>query len=144
MRQAKSLFNSVPVLASVPTNILRIVRTHKFSVPSRSLSQSTIHSDMSLPPTLMTSGGYDSSYSSAVRKFNRTYGMLPPAVETLDTQLARCQKRLERKERPIDKYMYLSRLRNSDVHLFYRFVTRQIKEIAPLIYTPTVGDACLL
>ena len=69
--------------------------------------------------------------------------MLPPAVETHDVQLQRCLQQLSRREKSIDKYIYLSGLRNTNVHLFYRLVTKHITDIAPLIYTPTVGDACL-
>lgn len=60
-------------------------------------------------------GVYDTTHSAVVRKYKRTYGLTPPAVEDYDVQLARCLARLERKQRPIDKYMYLSRLRNCDV-----------------------------
>lgn len=49
---------------------------------------------------------------------------------------------MDQKKESIDKYLYLSGLRNSNVHLFYRLLTDHIKTIAPLIYTPTVGEAC--
>ena len=86
---------------------------------------------------------YDTSYSAVVRKFKRTYGLTPPAVETTDLQVSRCLKQLAQKRKNIDKYLYLSGLRNSNVHLFYRLVVQHIKDLAPLIYTPTVGQACL-
>ena len=57
--------------------------------------------------------------------------------------MKRVLKQLSGREKPIDKYIYLSGLRNTNVHLFYRLVTQHIKEIAPLIYTPTVGEACI-
>ncbi len=88
-------------------------------------------------------GHYDTSHSIAVRRFHRTHGMLPPAVENQDVQLSRCLQQLSRREKSIDKYIYLSGLRNTNVHLFYRLVTKHMTDIAPLIYTPTVGDACL-
>ncbi|KAG8532605.1 uncharacterized protein KY384_002482 [Bacidia gigantensis] len=90
-----------------------------------------------------SNGDFDTTHPTAVRKLNRTYGLTPPAVESLENQYKRCMARLSEKEKPIQKYLYLSRLRNADVHLFYRLVTQHIKEIAPLIYTPTVGEACL-
>ena len=88
-------------------------------------------------------GAFDTSYSTAIRKDNRTYGLIPPAVESIDLQVTRCLEQLARKSNGIDKYLYLSGLRNTNVHLFYRLVVQHIKTIAPLIYTPTVGDACL-
>ena len=57
--------------------------------------------------------------------------------------MTRVLQKLSSKERNIDKYLYLSQLRNTNVHLFYRLVTQHIKDIAPLIYTPTVGEACI-
>ena len=88
-------------------------------------------------------GDYDTSHSAAVRTYNHTYGLVPPAIETMDTQISRCLKQLGQKTENIDKYLYLSGLRNTNVHLFYRLVTQHLKAMAPLIYTPTVGQACL-
>ncbi|KAL8659268.1 MAG: hypothetical protein Q9202_007203 [Teloschistes flavicans] len=107
-------------------------------VPSNSLRY-----NMSVSDRTPEAGNYDTSHSIAVRRFHRTHGLIPPAVEDQDVQLQRCLKQLSRREKSIDKYLYLSGLRNSNVHLFYRLVTQHIKDIAPLIYTPTVGDACL-
>ena len=98
---------------------------------------------MSISHRTPDTGDYDTSHSVAVRTFHRTRGLLPPAVEDQEIQLQRCLKQLSQKEKSIDKYLYLSGLRNTNVHLFYRLVTKHIKDIAPLIYTPTVGDACL-
>lgn len=46
--------------------------------------------------------------------------------------------------RPTDlqKFEYLSYLRHANVHLFYRLLGENIRDITPLIYTPTVGEAC--
>ncbi|KAL9130325.1 MAG: hypothetical protein Q9217_001464 [Psora testacea] len=88
-------------------------------------------------------GDYDTSHSTAVRKYNRIHGLIPPTVESPQVQIARCLKQLSRQEKDMDKYLYLSGLRNTNVHVFYRLVTQHIKDIAPLIYTPTVGEACL-
>ena len=107
----------------------------RLSVPSRSI--------MSTSDRTPEAGHYDTSHSIAVRRYYRTHGLIPPAVEEQDVQLERCLKQLSRKEKAIDKYLYLSGLRNTNVHLFYRLATKHIKDIAPLIYTPTVGDACL-
>lgn len=109
--------------------------SERLSAPARSI--------MSTSDRTPEAGHYDTSHSIAVRRFYRTHGLIPPAVENQDVQLQRCLNQLSRKERGIDKYLYLSGLRNTNVHLFYRLVTKHIQDIAPLIYTPTVGDACL-
>lgn len=85
---------------------------------------------------------FDTSYSVALRKFNRTHGLLPPHVESPEIQTQRCLNQLASKKQNIDKYLYLSDLRNNNVHLFYRLLVDHIKDVAPLIYTPTVGEAC--
>ena len=101
--------------------------------------RSTVTASMTPP----NPGDYDTANSAAVRKRNRTYGLVPPVVESFEVQNQRCLEQLMRKSRNIDKYLYLSGLRNANVHLFYRLVVQYIKDIAPLIYTPTVGEACL-
>ena len=87
-------------------------------------------------------GDHDTSYGTAVRQQNRTHGLIPPNVETIDIQLERCLKQIARKGSSIERYLYLSGLRNTNVHLFYRLLIKHIRDIAPLIYTPTVGQAC--
>lgn len=49
---------------------------------------------------------------------------------------------LRTKQTPIGRYLYLSQVRATNVHLFYRILSKHIKELTPLIYTPTVGEAC--
>lgn len=44
---------------------------------------------------------------------------------------------------PIDKYLYLSSLKASNIDLFYRLLIDNAKELMPLVYTPTIGDVCL-
>ncbi|KAL1633327.1 hypothetical protein SLS56_002960 [Neofusicoccum ribis] len=90
-----------------------------------------------------TNGDFDSSYPPEARRYLHTYGLTPPAVESFEIQAQRCLKLLASKHTPIDKYQYLTHLRASNVHLFYRLLSENIKEITPLIYTPTVGEACL-
>ena len=55
----------------------------------------------------------------------------------------RCLAQLRSKDRCIEKYIYLSALKDHDPSMFYKLCLKNMAEITPLIYTPTVGDACL-
>ncbi|MDA7990686.1 MAG: NAD-dependent malic enzyme [Gammaproteobacteria bacterium] len=69
-------------------------------------------------------------------------GLLPAAVGSMDTQLDRVLKNMRRKQTDIEKYIFLSALQDRNERLFYRLVIDNVSEIMPLIYTPTVGEAC--
>ena len=70
-------------------------------------------------------------------------GLLPPRVSSLAEQVQRTLGAMRRKPDPIEKYIYLVNLQNRNEVLFYRLVIDHLEEIVPLIYTPTVGEACL-
>ncbi|MEO1543081.1 MAG: oxaloacetate-decarboxylating malate dehydrogenase, partial [Pseudomonadota bacterium] len=69
-------------------------------------------------------------------------GLLPPHVSTQDEQLDRVLENLRRKSDDIEKYVFLTALQDRNERLFYRAVMENISEVMPLIYTPTVGQAC--
>ncbi|MGR3913357.1 MAG: NAD-dependent malic enzyme [Gammaproteobacteria bacterium] len=69
-------------------------------------------------------------------------GLLPANAGSMRTQLDRVLKNLRRKSSDIDKYVFLSALQDRNERLFYRLIIDNIREIMPLIYTPTVGQAC--
>ncbi|MCP4431462.1 MAG: NAD-dependent malic enzyme [Gammaproteobacteria bacterium] len=69
-------------------------------------------------------------------------GLLPYAVSSLATQQDRSLRNMRRKTDDIEKYIYLVGLQERNERLFYRLVIDNIDEIMPLIYTPTVGQAC--
>ena len=69
-------------------------------------------------------------------------GLLPHAVATEAQMVERVMHTLRRLPRTIDRYMALSSMQERNERLFYRTVIDHIEEILPLIYTPTVGEAC--
>ncbi|KAI0821894.1 malic enzyme [Trametes gibbosa] len=69
-------------------------------------------------------------------------GLLPPAHDD-QIHAIRCIQQLRSKTTPIEKYIYLSQLKDADHAMFYRLCMANLAEFTPLIYTPTVGDACL-
>jgi malate dehydrogenase (oxaloacetate-decarboxylating) len=70
------------------------------------------------------------------------HGLLPPAVSTIGQQLERTYEGYRREPTPLDKYIFLSALQDRNEVLFYRLVHEHIEEMMPIIYTPTVGEAC--
>ncbi len=69
-------------------------------------------------------------------------GLLPYRVSSEAQLVDRVMVNLERLPRDIDRYMTLSALQERNERLFYRTVIEHIDRILPLIYTPTVGEAC--
>ena len=69
-------------------------------------------------------------------------GLLPHRVATPRELVARVMTNLARLPRDIDRYMLLSGLQERNERMFYRTVIDQIEALLPLIYTPTVGEAC--
>jgi malate dehydrogenase (oxaloacetate-decarboxylating)(NADP+) len=69
-------------------------------------------------------------------------GLLPYCVASEREMVTRLMDNLERLPRDIDRYMLLSSVQERNERLFYRTVIEHIDRIMPLIYTPTVGEAC--
>ncbi len=69
-------------------------------------------------------------------------GLLPPRVFSLEDQVHRSLTAVRQNPTALAKYIYLVNLQNRNEVHFYRLVVDNIEEMAPLIYTPTVGEAC--
>lgn len=69
-------------------------------------------------------------------------GLLPPRVATLDEQVHRSLNHLGRKDSAMERYIYLMGLLDRNETLFYRTLIDHITDLMPIIYTPTVGEAC--
>ncbi|MCJ7670041.1 MAG: NAD-dependent malic enzyme [Dehalococcoidia bacterium] len=69
-------------------------------------------------------------------------GLLPPRVLSMDVQVTRVLENFRGKPTDLEKYLYLISLQDENRALFYRVVVDNIAEMMPIIYTPTVGQAC--
>ena len=70
-------------------------------------------------------------------------GLLRTGVSTLDLQVQRSLDNYRRKPDDIEKYIFLQGLLNRNEVLFYRLLGDNLTEMVPIVYTPTVGQACL-
>ena len=70
-------------------------------------------------------------------------GLLPPRVFTQEMQAERVLTNFRKKPNDLEKYVYLIDLEDRNENLFYRVVMDNIEEMMPIIYTPTVGQACV-
>jgi len=70
-------------------------------------------------------------------------GLLPDGVETMKTQLLRVNEQLDHLTRNINKYIFLLQLLDNNETLFFRTIMNNPVKYMPIIYTPTVGDACV-
>ncbi|MEP6574762.1 MAG: NAD-dependent malic enzyme, partial [Gemmatimonadota bacterium] len=83
------------------------------------------------------------AFSEAEREQLGLVGLLPDGIETLDLQLLRASKQLDAKTTDIERYIFLSQLIDHDETLFYALIMSDPARFLPLVYTPTVGEACL-
>src|SRR5260221_7411656 len=106
-------------------------------------------------PTKMTSKpltGYDrlhnarlnkgTAFTEAERSAFGLEGLLRPAVLSLGLQVARRHDEIARLENDLLKYLVLSDLQARNETLFYSVLMSDPATYMPLVYTPTVGEAC--
>ncbi|MFK7815554.1 MAG: NAD-dependent malic enzyme [Gammaproteobacteria bacterium] len=82
------------------------------------------------------------AFTEVERDKYKLHGLLPPGVTHPDMQLQRAIKNMRRKHYDIERYIFLSGLQGRNERLYYRLIMEHLEEIMPLIYTPTVGEAC--
>ena len=82
------------------------------------------------------------AFTEAERDAFGLRGLLPPRVVSQDEQLLRLLPAVRNKATPLDQYTYLVGLHDRNTTLFYRLVIDNLEELMPVIYTPTVGQAC--
>lgn len=84
-----------------------------------------------------------SAFSVNERTAYHLHGLLPPRVFNQQEQATRFLNFLRRKTSDVEKYVELMDLQDRNENLFYRLLIDHLEELMPLIYTPTVGQACL-
>jgi malate dehydrogenase (oxaloacetate-decarboxylating)(NADP+) len=83
------------------------------------------------------------TFTEAERKKSGLLGLLPEAIDSEQIAIQRITSQIESKANDLEKYLYLSELQDTDESLFYRVLASDTARYLPLVYTPTVGEACL-
>ncbi|ASP49655.1 NAD-dependent malic enzyme [Cognaticolwellia beringensis] len=98
------------------------------------------HSGPALLETPLLNKG--SAFTEVERKNFNLLGLLPPRYESIEEQVERAYMQYKSFDEPLNKHIYLRAIQDTNETLFFRLVQAHIEEMLPIIYTPTVGDAC--
>jgi len=103
-------------------------------------------------PAPMYPAGYDllrsprlnkgTAFTEEERRALGLEGLLPPAVTTLALQVARRHAEIAALDHDLQKYLVLSDLQSRNETLYYAVLMSDPASYMPIVYTPTVGEAC--
>ena len=83
------------------------------------------------------------AYTDAERNALGLVGLVPDVTESVETQHARVLWQLEQKTSDLERYIYLMNLVEIDETLFYHTLMSDPARFLPIVYDPTIGEACL-
>lgn len=83
-----------------------------------------------------------SAFNETERKIFNLMGLLPTRYETIEEQVERAYMQYSSFTDPLNKHIYLRNIQDTNETLFFKLLQQHIEEMMPIIYTPTVGDAC--
>lgn len=110
---------------------------------TRSMNKSSLYISYAGPALLETPLlNKGSAFSKEERAAFNLTGLLPPRYETIEEQVSRAYMQYSSFDTAINKHIYLRAIQDNNETLFYRLLQRHLEEMIPIIYTPTVGDAC--
>jgi malate dehydrogenase (oxaloacetate-decarboxylating)(NADP+) len=84
----------------------------------------------------------ENAFTNKERKVFKLEGFLPPGIENEEIQVSRAKMQLSHMTNDLAKYIYLASLQAQNETVFYRLLMSEPATYLPLIYDPTVGEAC--
>ena len=103
------------------------------------MPETTLRGDALLHDPSLNKG---TAFTEAEREALGLRGLLPPRILSLPEQEERILRNFEGKSSPLEQYIYLTGLQDRNETLFYRVLVDHLAVMMPVIYTPTVGEAC--
>jgi len=85
----------------------------------------------------------DTAFSAGERKKYHLEGLLPEIIESIDDQVKRVNMHLGIKPNDLERYIYLISLQERNETLFFKVLMSDPAKFVPIVYDPTVGEACL-
>jgi malate dehydrogenase (oxaloacetate-decarboxylating)(NADP+) len=82
------------------------------------------------------------AFTTQERRERKLRGLLPPRVRTIEAQAQNVLSNFHHKNTDLEKYVYLMDVQSRNHTLFYYTLIRNLPEMMPIVYTPTVGQAC--
>ncbi|CAN6456733.1 unnamed protein product [Victoria cruziana] len=82
------------------------------------------------------------AFSEKERDAHYLRGLLPPVCLTQELQEKKLMHNLRQYQVPLQRYMALMELQERNERLFYKLLIDNVEELLPIVYTPTVGEAC--
>jgi malate dehydrogenase (oxaloacetate-decarboxylating)(NADP+) len=83
------------------------------------------------------------AFTEAEKQSLGIVGLVPDVTESIDLQLRRVMMQLGHKSTDLDRYIYLVNLLDHNETLFYKTVMSDPARFLPIVYDPTIGEACL-
>ncbi len=83
-----------------------------------------------------------SAFTQEERSNFNLHGLLPHIIETIEEQSQRSYQQYCAFNDDINKHIYLRNIQDTNETLFYHLIENHLEEMMPIIYTPTVGEAC--
>jgi malate dehydrogenase (oxaloacetate-decarboxylating)(NADP+) len=83
------------------------------------------------------------AFTEAEKQVLGIAGLVPDVTETMELQLSRVMMQIGHKTTDLDRYIYLVNLLDHNETLFYRAIMSDPARFLPIVYDPTIGEACL-